>query len=311
MKKDRPLKNMADSVRQRLLNVAKERREDYQLILTRYSLERLMYRLSCSQYRGEYVVKGAMVFSLWNDEPHRATRDLDLLGHGSNDLEELAKIFREIVATQVEDDGIRFDAQSIEPERIKVDQEYEGVRLNMMAYIDSARIKLNVDIGFGDAITPKAVEMSYPGILSFPGACLLSYPRETVIAEKFQALVALGIGNSRLKDFYDIWFLASKFNFSGPELGKALQSTFGRRHTALPASTPVGLTEEFAEDKNKLAQWQAFIKRTGVKGQEFGEVIKVLHSFLMPPSEALVQGKIFDKNWLTEGVWVKESEDKG
>lgn len=304
--KSRPLRNVANSVRNRLLKLSKEKKEDYLLVLTRYTLERILYRLSCSTHRDQFILKGAMLFSLWSDSPHRATRDMDLLGRGSSDLSYLQQIFAEIIATQVDDDGIVFDHQNIKAVRIKEDQEYEGVRINLIAQIDSARVPIQIDIGFGDAITPQAIETQYPSLLDFPKPLLLSYPQETVIAEKFQAMVALGIGNSRMKDFYDLWLLASKFNYAGEIIAKAINKTFDRRRTQLPADYPLALTEDFYQDANKLAQWQAFANRTRLETSDFYQVISLLREFLMPPTLALVKGEIFNLRWYPEKQWSTE-----
>ena len=260
-------RNLAASVRQRLLNLAKERQEDFQLVLTRYGLERTMYRLSRSKHRSQFVLKGALLFSLWSDVPHRATRDLDLLGRGASDIPRLGNIFREIIATEVEEDGLEFHQESVRGERIREDQEYAGVRIHFEANLAAARIFIQVDIGFGDAVIPDAEEMEYPTLLDFPKPRLLVYPREAVIAEKFQAMTMLGIANSRMKDFYDIWVLSRKFGFQGKALGEAIKATFARRETPLPTESPLALTQEFCDDQGKQAQWRAFINRAKLESE--------------------------------------------
>jgi hypothetical protein len=201
------LKDVAASVRQRLLNLSRERGEDFQLTLIYYALERLLYRLSRSAARERFVLKGAMLFSVWSGAPHRATRDLDLLGKGPNDVGVLVKDFQEICWTPVEDDGLKFLAESVTGEEIRDGKEYEGVRLSFEARLGVARIPIQVDIGFGDVVLPKPVSLEYPTLLDFPAPRLLAYPRETVIAERFQSMVELGIANSRTKDFFDLWSL--------------------------------------------------------------------------------------------------------
>jgi hypothetical protein len=302
---NRKPRNLAASVRQRLYNLSKERQEDFQLVLTRYGLERTMYRLSRSRHSTQFILKGAMLFSLWSDSQYRATRDLDLLGHGSSDIARLEKVFQEIIATTVEKDGLEFLQQSVRCERIKEDQEYEGVRIHFEARLEQARIPIQVDVGFGDAISPAAEEVDYPTMLDFPKPHLLAYPREAVIAEKFQAMVALGIANTRIKDFFDIWLLARKFSFQGRVLAQAIKTTFARRQTPLPTDPPLALKGNFYEDQGKQTQWQAFIKRTRLQTEEksLADVIILLRDFLMPPTSAMAKEESFEMNWPPSGPW--------
>ena len=297
-------RNVAASVRQRLLNLARERREDFGLILTRYALERLLYRLSRSNHREQFVLKGAMLFAIWGGEPHRPTRDLDLLGHGTRDIRRLEEVFREVAGVEVEDDSLEFLAGGVRRERIREDEEYEGVRLHLEARLTAARIKIQVDIGFGDVITPAAEETEYPVLLDFPTPRLRAYPRETVVAEKFETLVKLGIANSRMKDFYDLWVISRDFPFDGATLSRAIEATFRRRGTALPAETPPALRAEFSEDSGKRTQWMAFSRRLGLQiGETLAEVTKALEEFLMPPAIAAAQGAPFEKRWTPAGKW--------
>lgn len=296
--------NMAASVRQRLLNKAREQRTDFNLLLTRYGLERLLYRLSKSEYRNRFVLKGAMLFPLWDIDGFRTTRDIDLAGYGESDLEELKGIFRAICQTSVEDDGIIFNSQSVEAEDIRDQMEYGGTRLNFNAELAGARINIQVDIGFGDAITPEAVEAVFPTMLELPAPHLRVYPAETVIAEKLEAMVRLGIANSRMKDFYDIWTIARIFNFDGATLQTAIQRTFDRRNTSIPIETPLALTEEFATDSQKLKQWKAFLNRTGLTVEEdLSEVTAFIASFVLPPLQALTHGIPFNDTWSAGRSW--------
>jgi hypothetical protein len=219
---------MAASVRTRLSILAKKNKEDFQFVLTRYAIERLLYRLSKTVHADEFVLKGAMLFQLWTDRAHRPTRDLDLLGRGDPSLDRLTKIFRHVCEVAVEDDGLTFAADEVSVGRIKEDQEYEGVRVGCVARIGRARIDVQVDIGFGDAITPEPEKVQYPGLLDLPVPEVAVYPRETVVAEKFQAMVMLGIANSRMKDFFDLWILARLFTFEGAILA-FLQRHFNPR----------------------------------------------------------------------------------
>jgi hypothetical protein len=217
-------------------------------------------------------------------------------------------VFQEICQTQVEDDGLDFKAETVQGKQIKEDQEYEGVRIKLNALLTgtSTRLDLQIDIGFGDAVTPQVRVAEFPTILEgFPAPSLKTYTPETVIAEKFQAMVTLGIANSRMKDFYDIWYLCQNFMFEGITLSRAIQATFDRRKTPLPAEPPFALTAEFSEDAAKQAQWKAFIRKGKLKTREetLGEIIATLQDFLMPPTQAAPQGKAFELIWPPTGPW--------
>ena len=298
-------RNLAASVRNRLMDLARKQGEDFQLLLTRYVIERLLYRLSCSDHKNQFVIKGAMLFRLWADLPHRPTRDLDLLGKGDSSLEALAGVFREICTLPVEDDGLSFDPASVTAGPIKEDQDYEGVRLSCRVHLGQARIDLQIDIGFGDAVVPRETEVRYPTILEFPAPILKAYPKQVVVAEKFQAMVALGIANSRMKDFFDVWVLANRFEFDGPSLSRAIHATFRRRKTPLPTEPPLALTPTFGTDTGKTKQWAAFIKRgkLDVSGATLEDVCRFLHGFLMPLTLTLAAEKEWTQNWPAGGPW--------
>ena len=304
MTKERP-RNLAASVQRRLLNLARTRNEDFQLVLLRYALERLLYRLSQSEYRDVFVLKVAMLFQLWGDHPHRSTRDLDLLGRGNNSIPRFEQIFREVCQLKVEDDGLMFIADSVRGDVIKEAQEYEGLRLTFDCRSGNARIPIQIDIGFGDVVTPAAAEVIYPVLLDFPSPVLPAYSRESVIAEKFQAMVMLGIANSRMKDFYDLWVLARQFEFQGPLLCQAIRATFERRRTPVSAEVPVALSPEFAQDRVKQTQWQAFVGKSKLEtnGDGLVEVVAVLHDFLMPAAQAIATGRVLEQVWPASGPW--------
>jgi hypothetical protein len=298
-------KNPAASVRGKLLALARARGEDFQLLLTRYGLERLLYRLSQSPHRERFVLKGAMLFVLWSDSPHRATRDVDLLGSGDSSEAGLAEVFLDLCTLPVEEDGVVFDPQSVRVEPIRDDTEYGGMRVTLRGQLAGARIPIQADIGFGDAVTPGAIEMDYPTLAGGPVPRLWTYPRETVIAEKYQALVALGMVNSRMKDFYDLWIMAREFAFEGETLAMAIGKTFARRHTPLPEGTPSALTPAFAGDKQKNLQWNAFLARIGLTVDEptLAQVCADLGEFLGPPTEAAHRGERFAARWDRAGHW--------
>ena len=300
-----PLKNVGASVRARLTRRASERKENVQLALTRFAIERLLYRLSLSPHRDQFVLKGAMLFSLWAPTPYRATGDLDLLGYGDAAPERIAAVFGEICRTDVEDDGVVFKPETLRAEPARAEDEYSGVRITMTAEIAGARLPIQIDIGFGDAVTPAVWEIDYPSLLDMPAPRLRAYPPETVVAEKFQALVALGMFNSRMKDFFDLWVISETFSFNGLVLAQAIAATFDRRGTDIPTDTPSALTPAFAEDAAKQAQWRGFLRRTAIAMSPgpFAELQATVAAFVLPPVHALVAGKTFDGTWNAGGPW--------
>jgi predicted nucleotidyltransferase component of viral defense system len=299
-------RNVGASVRARLLERARAERSDFQILLTRYALERLLYRLSVSPHRDRFVLKGAMLFVTWVADPFRPTRDLDLLAYGDNGTEAIGETFRAICAQPVADDGVIFDVAALEAVPIREEAEYGGVRVRTTATIAGARIPIQIDVGFGDAITPAPVEIDYPVLLKAPAPHLRAYPVETVVAEKFQALTALGMANSRLKDFYDLWLIAQTFELRQSVLADALRRTFERRETPLPVDTPVGLSDEFAAAWS--AQWRAFLARERMAAvpDGFAAVITDLRNFLMPLTGALEEERV----WPSGGPWSLGAPDE-
>jgi predicted nucleotidyltransferase component of viral defense system len=280
-----PIKNMGASVRSRLLNLSKQRRQPFELLLNSYVLERLLYRLSQTEHRERFILKGAMLLTRWFEDPLRPTRDLDLLGIGRDDEEELVRIFGEICALSY-DDGVVFDPSSIRVERIRQQTDYGGLRLTAQAKVDTGTFKITVDVAFGDSVEPGLQDIDLPVLLDFPAPHLRAYARETVIAEKFQAMVLSGRANSRMKDLYDIWVLSTNFEFKGDALARAIAATFARRKTDIPAELPDALTAAFVEDPAKVAQWNSFVDDVNFKPGTLGEVINDLTAFLMPRSIA-------------------------
>jgi predicted nucleotidyltransferase component of viral defense system len=278
----REVRNVGASVRARLLARARAEKTDYQILLTRFALERLLYRLSVCPHRDRFILKGALLFVTWLHDPFRPTRDLDLLGYGANDLETITDTFKAICSTPVPDDGVIFDVEGLTAAAIREDLEYGGVRVQTFAVIDGARIPIQVDIGFGDIITPGPVEITYPVLLDSPAPNLRAYPVETVVAEKFHAIVLLGIANSRLKDFYDLWLISRSFELDGAAMSTAVQRTFERRETPMPTDVPTGLTRLYAEEWN--ARWNAFLKREYMNAAplDLGQVLEDLRQFLVP-----------------------------
>ena len=254
------VKNLPASVRQRLLNLAKARRDEFDLVLARYALERLLYRLSVSPHRERFLLKGALLFAVWGVDDHRPTRDADLLGSGNSDPAALVAVFREVCAVECED-GIAFDADSVAAASIAEDKVYPGVRVTLRAELSGARIPVQIDVGFGDAVTPGPEPVDYPVLLDAPVPRLRAYPVATVVAEKFHSITVLGPDNSRMKDFYDLSVIASRFEVEPALLAKAIAATFERRKTALPDGPPMALGSDFAALPAKLAQWAAFLRR--------------------------------------------------
>jgi predicted nucleotidyltransferase component of viral defense system len=252
-------RNIGASVRQRLLNLARAREQPLELLLTRFALERLLHRLSLSPHRERFVLKGAMLLTTWFDEPHRATRDVDLLGFGDAAHDALIATFREIMAIEL-DDGVSFDLKRLRIEAIREEVEYGGSRLRTTAALAGARIPITVDVGFGDAVEPGVEDIDLPVLLDMPSPYLRAYPPETVIAEKFHAMVILGRANSRMKDYYDVWMLTNAFEINTERLQRAITATFARRNTEIPKVVPDGLSDAFAADIAKQQQWDAFTR---------------------------------------------------
>jgi len=274
-------RDVGASIRARLLNLAREKGQAFDLLLTRYATERLLYRLSTTPHRDRFVLKGAMLMTTWFDDPHRPTRDVDLLGYGDSAPEPMLAVFREICAVE-ENDGILFDVDALRVELIREELEYGGLRLRTTALLAGARITIFIDIGFGDAIEPGIEEIELPVMLNLPAPRLRAYPRETVVAEKFQAMVLFGLANTRLKDYYDIWILSRSHAFDAKRLSRAIAATFERRRTAIPEDLPDALTSAFSTDPAKQRQWEAFARDLAAEVPSLEVIVADLSGFLMP-----------------------------
>ncbi len=297
--------NLSASIRQRLLNLSRERNEDYSLVLMRYGLERLLYRFSRSRHAQDFVLKGAMLFTAWTEKMHRPTKDLDLLAYGNSSGENMIALFQEVCQVDVEPDGLEFDKGTVQVEEIREDQENEGQRVRLTARLGNARIPVQIDVAFGDVITPEATVIEYPTLLNMPPPRIRSYPKEAVVSEKLQAMVALGMPNSRMKDFYDIWIISREFPFDGYNLTHAFRATFQRRKTPIPKTVPLALSNEFFTHPDKVTQWTAFLKRTRLAEPpiELSQVINELRRFLIPPLQAAASGESFSQWWKEGGPW--------
>lgn len=276
-------KSISASVKALLQNVAATRGEDFNLLLLRYGIERLLFRLSQSPHADRFLLKGAMLFVVWDEKTHRPTRDLDLLGFGSTEKADLIRVFAAVAAVPVVDDGIVFDPESVQADDIREDNAYGGVRIRLLGKLGTAEVPVQIDVGAGDVVTPAPESATFPVLLDFPAPKIRTYPVYTVVAEKFEAMVKLGIANTRMKDFYDIWFIARRFEFDGPTLRSAIDATFARRQTNLPP-LPEALSDAFANDPTKQGQWAAFLRRNGLIGPpgRFGEIVAVLRKFFEP-----------------------------
>lgn len=300
------VKDVAASIRQRLQNAAKKAHRPFQEVLEYFAMERFLYRLSCSPHAGRFVLKGALMFRVWNAPASRPTRDIDLLGRMESTVAAVVPVFKDVCNQAVEPDGLIFHADSVAGQAIKEDADYAGVRVTFRATLQNSRIAMQIDVGFGDVLTPAAVATEYPTILELPAPKLNGYNRETVVAEKFEAMVKLGLVNSRMKDFFDLWLLARQFDFDGSLLSKAITRTFTHRKTSI-SSSPVALTPGFAGDADKRKQWRAFVRKSKLDDApaDLDDVIQVLGPFLLPVAAAIVAGHAFDQAWQAPGPWKK------
>ena len=295
----------AASTLARLLQMAKQRGEDYSLLLNRFGLERLLDRLTKSPHADRFLLKGALLFSLWYDELHRPTRDADLLGFGSDDTEQLAQVFREIASIDL-NDGIVFDSGSIRVEPIREDNAYGGSRVKLVGYLGKTRCSLQVDVGFGDAVTPGPETVSYPVLLpGFESPRLRAYPVYTVIAEKYQAMVMLAAANSRMKDFFDLYMIGQRTSLDGQTLARAIHATFARRTTPIPTEPPLALRSAFASDRIKQQQWRAFLSRNRLAEVALADAIELLYTLLWPPTQVAATGSNATARWeAIQATWV-------
>jgi Nucleotidyl transferase AbiEii toxin, Type IV TA system len=304
------LRNVAASRRERLAQRAKSRGDVFDLVLRRFFFERFLYRLSISPASDRFVLKGAMLFQLWADQPYRSTVDLDLLRKGALDPEALVDDLRRVLSQPVDpDDGVTFDVDSLAVEPIRAEEEYVGVRARFVARLGAIRHRLQVDVGTGDAVWPAPKRVVYPVLLDDPAPRVLAYARETVIAEKVEAMVTLGIRNSRIKDFFDIHYLAAHFDFDGSSLCEALRRTLERRRTPIPQDVPVALTAGFWNDDRRATQLKAFARRArlGMDSVRPSDILPLLVSFLVPLVDALAKGATFNERWKAGGPWSERS----
>ncbi len=296
-------RDLGASVRQRLLNRARAEGRPFQELLQYFAMERFLYRLASSRFAESFVLKGALLLTAWKAPVTRPTIDIDLTGRTSNELEHMRSVAAELCQLDTGADGLEFAADSIEVQRIKEDAEYEGVRIRFIATLAKARIPMQIDVGFGDVIVPSPVEVEYPAMLEFPPPVLQAYPKETVVAEKLEALTVLGMLNSRIKDYYDLALLARLYPFEGAVLVEAIDATFRHRGTAV-ASAPVGLTDAFSSDPARALQWRAFVRRSRIRSEwELARIVDQVRTFASAPLAAASEDVPFDHTWEPGGPW--------
>jgi len=296
--------NLPASIHQKLLNNARKTQRPFLEVLQYFAIERFLYRLSKSTHADKFVLKGALMFSVWKPGLPRSTKDIDLLGRTKNDINALVRIMKEVCVIETEPDGLSFDAGSVAGERITENADYQGVRVCFWGGLGKARISMQIDIGFGDIVFPAAKKISYPAILEMPEPVLNGYSRESVIAEKLEAMVKLDIINSRMKDFFDICVLARQFDFDGRTLTEAIKETFGQRETPI-VKEPHIFAADFRNDTSKQTQWNAFLRKNKLAAAPagFADAMAVIEGFIKPVLSAIAAGKDFPAAWKAPGPW--------
>ena len=286
----------ADSIKALLRNLAIRNGKPFEYVLTHYFIERVLYRLSVSPYAAHFVLKGGLLLQAVLEQQARATRDIDLLAEQlSNQTDDLRRIFKEICSIEA-DDGIRFDIDFIQAEPITQNADYHGVSLSFFAYLDRTRERIHIDVGFGDTVIPNPNSMTYPSLLNTDAIVIRTYSLESIISEKFHAMVDLSFANSRMKDFYDIVMLACNNSFEGPVLQHAIQATFKTRSTDMPL-LPAVFTDAFLQDRDKQTQWKAFMKRSNAENLDYSDALKLIKAFLQPLYDRLITEQLYDSEW--------------
>ena len=303
MKKD--IINIQASVRARLQNKAKETNRPFSEVLQYYGMERFLYRFSKSQYARQFILKGALMFTAWNIPQRRTTLDIDFLARFDNQIGSIEKVIKDICRIKVVSDGLVFDPETVKGMRIKEDADYEGVRLKFVGFLERARIPMQMDIGFGDIVYPRPKIFDYPVILDLPKPHLKGYPLESVVSEKFEAMVKLGLLNSRMKDFYDIWLMMRQFDFNGLNLTEALKRTFEHRKTVLPQKRPLFAEEIYYDKSDRQTLWMAFLRKGDIKHapDKLSVTAKEIEKFLIKPLDAIHKGIEYKKTWKASETW--------
>ncbi len=303
MRKD--IKNIGASVRGQLQNKAKEKHRPFAEVLQYFGMERFLYRFSCSEYADKFILKGALMFTVWHVPERRTTLDIDFLARFDNQIASIERMIKDVCKTDVIPDGLVFDSKSVKGQRIKEGADYEGVRVKFTGFLQRSRIAMQIDIGFGDSIYPGPKAIEYPVILDFPKPRLKGYPTESVISEKFEAMVKLSLLNSRMKDFYDIGLMIRQFDFDGSELTEALKRTFAHRKTAFPEDRTLFAEQIYDEKSDRQTLWKAFLNKEDVKHAplELSAVAKEIEQFLLKPLDAIKKEQEFNREWKATGHW--------
>jgi len=292
---------LIQSIKQRLLNLSMRTNETHNVILVRFAVERFLYRLSVSRHKEDLILKGAMLFAAWSRIPHRSTRDVDFLGSGASSPTRMAMIFGELCELDVSPDGMTFDRSTLVVRPIRADAAHDGLRTTLLAKLGSARIPLQIDVGFGDSITPEPRWLELHSMLDLPHARIRTYPPETVIAEKLDAILTLGLANSRMKDYFDLAILSRTMTFSATSLKAAIRATIARRGHDMPQQLPVGLTDAFGLDPAKQLQWKAFLRKSNLhESRSLVEIIAEIREFLMP---LLADASTAESSWMPGRGW--------
>lgn len=301
----RNIVNIQASIRDRLQNIARETNRPFAEILQYYGMERFLYRFSRSKYADKFILKGALLFTVWQIPERRTTLDIDFLARYNNQTASIEAVVKDICEVPVGPDGLTFDSKNVQGRKIKEDADYEGVRIKFLGFLERSRIPMHIDVGFGDIVYPKTKAVDYPVILDFPKPRLKGYPAESVISEKFEAMVKLGLLNSRMKDFYDIWLMMRQFEFSGLNLAEALKRTFEHRRTELPKTKPLFADEIYDEKSDRQILWKAFLRKNDIKHapEKLAITAKEIEKFLIKPLDAIKKGNRFNAEWKASGTW--------
>lgn len=304
--------NHAASVRARLLERFRQDGGTFDFLLRRFAGERFLYRLGESPYRRELVLKGASLYALWGGSLYRPTRDLDFTGYGASERDAVAARVRGICEVPLPEDGLEFDLSSLSLEPIREEADYDGLRIDLRARLEAARIPIRIDIGFGNRIEPGPADVEYPTLLNLPAPRIRAYPQEAVIAEKLHAMVTHGERNTRFKDFYDLYALAQGFPFEGRRLAVAIAATFEQRRTPING-TPVALTPRFYAEGARSEGWRTYVGKNGIPGapMDFSAIGELLAAFLIPAWNALASGERFEASWSPSGPWLHSSDPRG
>ena len=303
MKKE--VKNIEASIKARLKNKAQETNRPFAEVMQYYGMERFLYRFSKSKYADKFVLKGALLFAVWQIPDRRTTLDIDFLARFDNEVATIERVMKDVCDTSVDPDGLKFDPQTVKGMKIKEDADYEGVRIKFTGFLDRAEIPMQIDVGFGDIVYPKTKAIDYPVILDFPKPHLNGYPQESVISEKFEAMIKLGLLNSRMKDFYDIWLMMRQFEFKGANIASAIKKTFNNRKTDIPNKKPLFADEIYDEKSDRQTLWSAFLKKGDIQHAPgtLSVTAKEIENFLFEPIMALNENGKFDKTWKSPKGW--------